>query len=211
MNPIRLMLIDDHSVVRAGIRALFEKQSDMEVVAEASSTKDALASIETNCPDILVLDITMPGGGSLDLIRSLRQLPDSPRVLVLTMHDDVAYTRSALHSGAVGYVVKTVGEKELLDAVRSVAQGRMVIDLDDPSKSAAIYADMVLPGSKTDLSVRELEVLALLGKGHTNQEIAQRIDISPKTVATYKARITEKLGLRSTAEFVKYASDNGLL
>lgn len=210
MNPILIMLIDDHTVVRAGIRALFEKQSDMKVVAEASKTEGALDTIQTHHPDILVLDLTLPGGGSLELIRALRNLPDSPRVLVLTMHDDPAYTKSALQAGAVGYVVKTIGEKELVEAVRDIVHGRIVIDLDDPAKTAGMYSDFVHKSSSTGLSDRELEVLTLLGRGFTNQEVAEKLDISPKTVATYKSRIAEKLGLRSTSDYVKFAADNGL-
>lgn len=211
MNKLRLMLIDDHSVMRAGIKSLLEQQSDMVVVAEASSTHDAVRQIQETRPDILLLDLTLPDGGSLELIRTLRPLTDSPRVLVLTMHDDPAYTRSAISSGAVGYVVKTVGEQELLNAIRAVGRGQVVIDLDDSAKSSAIYNDVTAHGRPhAGLSEREREVLVLLGKGFTNQEVAAKLDVSPKTVATYKARIGEKVGLRSTAEFVKYVADNGL-
>ncbi|CAN5205161.1 response regulator transcription factor [soil metagenome] len=211
MSKTRLMLIDDHAVVRAGLKALFDRQADMTVVAEADRTSQALTMIEANHPEILVLDLTLPGGGSLELIRTLRSRGDTPRVVVLTMHDDPAYARSALAAGATGYVVKTVGEQELLDAVRAVAHGRVFIDLDDAAKTAAVYHQIGRPGATHGFSDRELEVLALLGRGHSNQEIATTLDISPKTVATYKARIAEKVGLKSTADFVKYASDNGLL
>jgi len=211
MSPLRLMLIDDHVVVRAGLKALFDRQPDMRVVAEAGTTASAVAAVEEFRPDILVLDLTLPGGGSLDLVRTLRARKSPARVLVLTMHDDLAYTRSALMAGAVGYVVKTVGEQDLLNAVRAVARGQVVIDLDDAAKTAGVYDQIGRPGSATGLSERELEVLALLGHGHSNQEVAEKLDISPKTVATYRARIAEKVGLRSTAEFVRYAADNGLL
>jgi DNA-binding NarL/FixJ family response regulator len=205
------MLIDDHAVVRAGLKALFDRQPDMTVVADADSTRDATAMIDLHRPDVLVLDLTLPSGGSMDLMRELRSREGSPRVVVLTMHDDPAYTRSALMAGASGYMVKTVGEQELLDAVRAVARGQVVIDLDDSDKTAEVYRRIGRPGSATGLSERELEVMALLGRGFSNQEVAEQIDISPKTVATYRARIAEKIGLKSTADFVRYAADNGLL
>ena len=210
MNPLRLMLIDDHNVMRMGIKSLLDMQPDMTVVAELSSTMGAIEIVQTTNPDVLLLDLTVPGGGSLELIRTLRHLENAPRVLMLTMHDDPAYARSALHSGAVGYVVKTVGEQELLAAIRAIAKGQVFIDLDDAAKSSAVYSELVGLGSKHGLSQREVEVLKLLGMGLTNQEIAEKLDISPKTVATYKARIGDKVGLHTTAEFVKYATDNGL-
>jgi two-component system response regulator NreC len=209
-TPIRLMLIDDHAIVRAGLRALFDDQADMTIVAEADSTRDALKKIDTVTPDVLILDLTMPGGGSLDLIRALHEHPTAPRTLVFTMHDAGSYARSALSAGATGYVVKTVSETDLLAAVRSVARGRIFIDLDNPRATAEVYAHATLPRGAVGLSQRELEVLSLLGHGHSNREIADKLDISAKTVATYKARITEKVGLKSTADFVKFASDNGL-
>ncbi|MEO8270208.1 MAG: response regulator transcription factor [Aureliella sp.] len=128
--------------------------------------------MEVSQPDVLLLDLTLPGGGSLDLIRELRDQTVSPRIIVLTMHDDPAYARSALMAGAVGYVVKTVGEQELLDAVRSVAQGRVIIDLDDATKTASVYSHIGRPGSATGLSERELEVLTFLGQGYSNLEVA---------------------------------------
>lgn len=211
MSRLRLMLIDDHAVLRAGLRALFDRQPDMAVVAELAYAVDAAEAVAAARPDVLLLDLTLPGGGSLDLIRSLRGRESAPRVVVLTMHDDPAYTRSALLAGASGYVVKTVGEQDLLDAIRGVARGRVVIDLDDPAATARVYGELGRPGAAVGLSERELEVLALLGRGHSNQEVAEKLDISPKTVATYKARIAEKVGLKSTADFVRYAADNGLL
>lgn len=211
MSAIRLMLVDDHAVVRAGLKALVQRQPDMAVVAEAESAVDVLKLIEEHTPDVLTLDLTMPGGGSLDLIRKLRASESAPRVLVVTMHDDPAYARSALGAGAVGYVVKTVAEEHLLNAIRSVSRGQVVIDLDDPTRTADVYGRLRRPGANLGLSDRELEVLKLLGRGHTNHEVAEKLEISPKTVATYKARIAEKIGLKNTSDFVKYVSDNGLL
>jgi DNA-binding NarL/FixJ family response regulator len=201
------MLVDDHAVVRAGLRALFDRQPDMRVLAEAGTAAEAAATAAG--ADVVVLDLTLPGGGGMGLIPALLAHDPPPRVLVLTMHDDPAYARAALAAGATGYVVKTVGEADLLTAVRSVARGRVFVDLDDEAKTAAVLG----PGGRPDpvrLSDREREVIALLGRGHSNQEVADRLDLSPKTVATYKARIAEKLGLRTTADFVRYAADTGL-
>lgn len=201
-------MVDDHAVLRAGLRALFDRQPDMEVVAEAGSATEALAGVGSAAPEVVVLDLTLPGGG-MGLIGKLLARERAPRVLVLTMHDDPAYARAALAAGATGYVVKTVGEQELLTAIRAAHRGRAFVDLDDDAKTAAVFGPARNPVSAAKLSEREAEVLALLGRGHTNQEIADQLDLSPKTVATYKARLGEKLGLHTTADFVKYAADTG--
>jgi DNA-binding NarL/FixJ family response regulator len=214
MKKIRIMLVDDHAVLRAGVSSLVNGQPDMEAVAEADNVGDALALAASSGPDVLVLDLTLPGGASLPLIEQLQSLAAPPRVLVLTMHDDPAYVRAALAAGAAGYVVKKIGEHELLDAIRSVHSGRLVIDLDDEERTAAVFQSVRPLRARTAvarLSARELEVLGLLGRGFTNLEVAEQLDLSPKTVATYRARIADKLGLRTTAEFVKYAVDTGLV
>jgi two-component system response regulator NreC len=214
MNKIRVMLVDDHTVLRAGVRMLVNGQSDMEVVAEADNARDALASVEKQLPDVLLLDLTLPGGPSLPLIQQLQSLESPPRVLVLTMHDDPAYVRAALSAGAGGYVVKKISEHDLLEAIRSVFHGRLVIDLDDEEQTAKIFQSL-RPTRSGDpvskLSERELEVLRLLGRGFSNQAVAAQLDLSAKTVATYRARIAEKLGLKTTADFVRYALDTGLI
>lgn len=217
MTKIRLLLVDDHTVVRAGLRALFDQQSDMEVVAEAESTASALRQADEVRPDVVLLDLTLPGSASLDVIPKLLEMQPPPRILVLTMHDDPRYARSALADGATGYVVKTISEQDLLAAVRTVYRGKMVVDLDDEDKNPKVFGPGGPGGrskaaaARAKLSERELEVLRLLGQGYTNQSIAEQLDISPKTVATYRARIGEKLDLKTTAEFVRYATDTGLL
>lgn len=214
MNKIRVMLVDDHTVLRAGVRGLVNGQPDMEVVAEADNGGDALLCAATKRPDVLVLDLTLPGGPSLPVIEKLQAKDNAPRVLVLTMHDDPAYVRAALAAGATGYIVKKVSEQDLLEAIRSVHRGRMVVDLDDEAKTAIVFQSLRPLGSRNvaaKLSEREIDVLRLLGHGLTNQAVAEQLDLSPKTVATYRARIAEKLGLKTTAQFVKYAVDTGLV
>lgn len=217
MDKARLMLVDDHKVLRAGLRALINQQSDIEVVAEADTAREALALAGGMGLDVVVLDLTLPGGGSLELITELVERGPLPRVLVLTMHNDPAYARAALAAGATGFVVKTVSEEDLLAAIRSVRRGKAVVDLDDEARTASVFGPGGLQAVRSPthatvgLSPREREVLCLLGHGHTNTEVADKLDISPKTVATYRARIGDKLGLKTTSDFVRYATDTGLL
>lgn len=218
MSKIRVMLVDDHKIVRAGLRMLIDGEPDLQVVAETESAVEAAGLISTEKPDVLVLDLTLPGGGSLPMVEKLAAQQSAARVLILTMHNEPAYVRAALAAGAVGFVVKTVGEQELLAAIRAVYHGRIFIDLDDERRTAAVFSSLSLrhtPRSgrarRVKLSSRELEVIRLLGQGYTNQAIAGRLDLSAKTVATYRARVGKKLGLATTADFVKYAADTGLL
>lgn len=209
--PIRIMLVDDHPVLRAGLRALLVSQPDMTVVAEASSTQHVLATIRESLANFLLLDLSLPGGGSLALLEALSNAPNPPHTLVLSMHDDPSYARAALSAGAMGYIVKTIGEADLLAAIRAVARGRLFVDLDDEERTLAVTREASRSSSlHARLSERERQVLCLLGKGHGNQEVAERLDLSPKTVATYRARIAEKLGLRTTAEIVQYVARVGL-
>lgn len=217
MDKARLMLVDDHKVLRAGLRTLINQQPDLEVVAEADNAREALQHADSTPLDLVLLDLTLPGGGSLELISELVERGPLPRVMVLSMHNDPAYARAALGAGATGYIVKTVSEEELLTAIRSVRRGKAVVDLDDEARTASVFGPGGLraihspAGATVGLSPREREVLCLLGHGHANTEVAEKLDISPKTVATYRARIGEKLGLKTTADFVRYATDTGLL
>jgi two-component system, NarL family, response regulator NreC len=210
------MLVDDHKVLRAGLRELINQQPDLEVIAEADTADAARAAAADTHLDLVVLDLTLPGGGSLELITDLVERGPLPRVLVLSMHDDSAYARAALGAGATGYLVKTLSAEDLLAAIRSVRRGKAVVDLDDEARTAAVFGPGSLqsvrgPAPATvGLSPREREVLTLLSQGHTNVTVALKLDISPKTVATYRARIGEKLGLKTTADFVRYAADTGL-
>jgi DNA-binding NarL/FixJ family response regulator len=203
----RVLVADDHAVLRAGLRLLLNAQPDLEVVGEAADTREAFTKVREARPDVLTLDLTMPGGGSIKLIERLRQECPDTRVVVLTMHDDPAYLRAVLAAGAFGYVVKTAADAELLTAIRTVARGRIFADLQLSENKLPIGP----AAGEAGLSQREREVLALLAQGHTNQEIADRLYLSVKTIETYRSRITEKLGLRTRAELVRYALGVGLL
>jgi DNA-binding NarL/FixJ family response regulator len=215
MAPIRVLLADDHAVLRAGLRLLLNAQPDLAVVGEAADCPEALGQVRALKPDVLTLDLTMPGGGSVKLIEQLRKECPQIKVLVLTMHDDPAYLRAALAAGAAGYVVKTAADAELINAVRAVCQGRIVVDVGAakaPGPPAAPGPSRPSrPAGFSALSTREREVFTLLARGHTNQEIAAALFLSVKTIETYRARIAEKLGLRSRAELVRYALEAGLL
>lgn len=210
---IRVMLVDDHAVLRAGLKMLIDGQEDMQVVAESDSIFEITAKVQDALPDVIMLDLTLPGGSALDAIEKLSTATGA-KVLVLTMHDDTAYAVAAMSAGATGYLVKSLSEQEVLAGIRSVHRGRALFDLDDQRLNAELLGILShrKPGSPaSSLSAREQEVLVLLGKGWTNQAIAESLDISPKTVATYRARIGEKLGIHSTADFVRYAHELGIL
>lgn len=209
MSKIRVMLVDDHAVLRAGLRMLIDSQPDMLIVGEASSTKEALPLIDELRPDVISLDLSMPGGGGMGLLEHLKDINLPTRVLILTMHDDPAYFRSAIAAGAAGYVVKTAADSELLTAIRAVHGGRLFISMPNGG-SEALLRDEPEPTSNA-LSEREQQVLQLLAEGHTNKEIGQKLELSVKTIETYRARIASKLELRTRADIVRYALEMGLL
>lgn len=217
MATIRVLLADDHAILRAGLRMLINAQPDMKVVGESTNARETIELVRQLDPDVLTLDLTMPGGGSIKLIEQIRQECPHTRVLVLTMHDDPAYLRAALAAGGAGYLVKTVADIQLLGALRAVCQGRIVVDVNLPESKSRSQAtadpDVGTSGSTgfACLSAREREVLTLVVQGHTNLEIAGRLELSVKTIETYRARIAEKLGLRTRADLVRYALEVGLL
>lgn len=209
MSRIRVMLVDDHAVLRAGLRLLINSQSDLEIVGEAASAKEALPLIRQQKPDVISLDLSMPGGGGMSLLEELKEEGLPARVLVLTMHDDPAYFRSAVEAGAAGYVVKTAADSELLTAIRAVHDGRLFISMPCGGSEALLRAEPEMTSNK--LSEREQQVLQMLAEGHTNKEIGVKLDLSVKTIETYRARICSKLQLRSRADMVQYALEMGLL
>lgn len=217
MPKIRVLIADDHAVVRAGLRMLIGAQPDMEVVGEAADGPETVLRTRAVKPDVVVLDFSMPGPRSTLTIERLLQLEPKPRILVLTMHDDPAYYRSTFRAGATGYVVKNAADVEVLTAIRVVHRGRTFVDLTRSTDPAG--PDLVTPtpregarGSRRKLlSRRETEVLRLLAQGHTHQEIADQLTVSIKTVETYRKRLHEKLDLRSRAQLFRFAFESGLL
>jgi two-component system response regulator NreC len=214
MNRVRVLIADDHSVVRSGLRMLIASQPDMEVIGEAGDGAETIAKASATKPDVVVLDLSMPKSRSTQTIERLVRLDPSPRVLVLTMHDDPAYFRSALVAGASGYVVKNAADVELLTAIRAVSRGRTFVDLARPTGAPLARSPAAMSAasrSRKRLSRREVEVLRLLAQGYTNQEAAERLSVSIKTVETYRKRLHEKLELTSRAQLFRFAFESGLL
>jgi DNA-binding NarL/FixJ family response regulator len=207
MKPIRVLLADDHAILRAGLRMLLEAQPDMAVVAEAADGEEAVRRATGTRPDVAVVDLTMPGLSGVETLERLRREVPATRLLVLTMHDDPGYARLALAAGAAGHVVKDAGSGELLAAIRAVHGGRTFVHVGAHPRPSAPAARAPGPA----LSPRERQVLELLAHGHTNREVADRLSLSVKTVETHRARLSDKLGLRSRADLVRLAIDLGLL
>ena len=209
---IRILLADDHAVLRAGLRALLSAQGDLEVVGEASDGAEAIRLTQTLRPDVVVMDIGMPGVSGIDATARIKRDHPEAKVLILSMHDDRGYLRQVLRAGASGYVLKKAVDTELLAAIRAAARGDVFLD---PSLAKALVDEVMEPkatGHEVQaLSDREREVLRLIALGHTNQEVAGRLCISVKSVETYKARLMEKLSLKGRAELVRYALQHGLL
>jgi len=213
-RTIRVLIADDHAVMRAGLRLLLESQPDIQVVDECGTHQDVLAALARHQGgvDVVSLDLSMPGGSAGALIEDVVRGHGDVGVVVLTMHDDASHARRALAAGARGYVVKSAADRELLAAIRSVAAGRTHVGqtvagetVSDPKRPAG-------GGSPLDtLSDREREVLVLVAQGHTNQQIADRLFLSVKTIESYRARLMSKLGLTNRAELTAFALDAGLM
>lgn len=214
MPPIRILIADDHAVLRSGLRMLLDAQRDVEVAGEANDGSEAPRRARELQPDVVLLDLSMPGPPSGEVIREVLRACPTTRVLILTMHDDPAYLSSALAAGAAGYVVKKVADDELLSAIRAVHAGRTFVDMTRSfSSSARPVPD---PSARKrpllgDLSRREHDVLRLLAQGNANREIADRIGVSVKTVETYRARLRRKLGLKGRSELYRFAVESGII
>ena len=206
MEPIRLVLADDHAVVRTGLKLLLEAEDGVAVVAEAGEIDTAKRMVAAHRPDVLVLDLNMPGAPSLPAIPELAQ---QTAVVVLTMQNDPAFARTALQSGALGYVLKEAADAELVGAVRAAADGRTYLN---PELGARMAAAPPQPaGPPDDLTERELEILRLIALGHTNAEIGGQLYLSVRTIESHRAHIQQKTRRSTRAELVRYALDHGLL
>jgi two-component system, NarL family, response regulator NreC len=206
MKRIRVLLADDHAILRAGLRMLLDAQPDMAVVAEAADGEEAIRRAGDSRPDVAVVDLTMPGLSGVETLERLRREVPATRLLVLTMHDDPAYARLALAAGASGHVIKDAESAELLAGIRAVHRGRTFVQ----AGTELPPAPPARPATPA-LSPRERQVLELLAHGHTNREVADRLSLSVKTVETHRARLSDKLGLHSRADLVRLAIELGLL
>ena len=208
---IRVLIVDDHAVVRSGLKLLLEAEEDIAVVAEAGSADDGVRAARLEKPDVVLLDVVLPGRSGIEATPELRKAAPSAKVLVLSMQDDPSYVREAFAAGASGYLLKEAADVELVQAVREVASGARYVHPALGARLAAAEVDAASRAAADPLSDREREVLRLLALGHTNQEIAKMLFISVRTAETHRAHIMQKLGLQTRAELVRYALANGLL
>jgi two-component system response regulator NreC len=209
----RVLIADDHAIVRAGLRALIKGDASLELVGEASGGREALQLAATLRPDILVLDLSMPDLDGIQVTRQIRSSQPDARVLILTVHEDETLAREALRAGAAGYIIKQAAEAELISAIHTVQIGDVYVPpkmlralLVEPQNAAA-------PGPRPEelLTPRELDVLNLIVRGYTNRQVADELMLSVRTVEGYRANLTEKLDLHNRADLVRYARQHGLL
>ena len=208
---IRVVVVDDHAVVRSGLRLLLDAHEDIEVVGEAGNAKDAIFRARALKPDVMLLDVVMPGASGIDVLPSLFKESPETRVVILSMQDDPSYVREAFAAGASGYVLKEAADEEVVSAVREIAKGGRYVHPTLGARMVAAEAEERAAVEADPLSEREREVLRLLALGHTNQEIAHGLYISVRTAESHRAHIMQKLRLSTRAELVRYALSHGLL
>ena len=207
---VRVFLVDDHAIVRAGVRALLAHHAALDVVGEAESGEEALVRVPAVAPDVVLLDLSLPGMNGIETARALRRSFPAARLVALSMHEDPEYVQGFLEAGGSGYVPKSSLETQLVDAILAVARGEYYA----PAKLLAELAREMAQGDpyrNVKLTGRELEVVTQIAEGNTYREIAETLGISEKTVATYRERASEKLGVRSRAELVRWAIERGLV
>jgi two-component system response regulator NreC len=208
---ISVIVVDDHAVVRSGLKLLLDAQEDIEVVGEGGTAEQAVLRAQLHKPDVVLLDVVMPGKSGLEVVPEVLQVSPKSKVLVLSMQDDPRYVREAFDAGASGYVLKEAADAELVAAVREVANGGNYVHPALGARLAVAEAKARREAEEDPLSEREHEVLRLLALGHTNQEIAKMLFISVRTAETHRAHIMQKLRLTSRAELVRYALEHGLV
>ncbi len=204
---VSIVLADDHAVVRSALRMLLEAEADFEVLAEAGDADNAARKVRGHHPDVLVLDLNMPGGSGLEMLPKIREESPHTQVVVLTMQSEPAFAREAMRAGALGYVLKEAADDELVKAVRMAAAGETYLQ---PELGARLAAEPA-PSAADDLSDREVEVLRLIALGYTNNEIAEQLYLSVRTVESHRAHIQQKLRLTTRSELVRYALERGLV
>ncbi len=214
MSDISILLVDDHAMFRAGIRALLESEVRMNVVGEAASGEEGVDQVRSLRPDVVVMDLSMPGGNGLDATRRIAALGYDTRILVLTVHAEEEYLVPVVEAGASGYLTKVSADRDLIEAIKVVARGEVYL----PPKATRLLLQKYRSSGEDpetsglrDLSSREQEVLALTAEGYSSREIGEKLFISPKTVDTYRSRIMEKLKLTHRSDLVRFALKVGLL
>ena len=208
---IRILLADDHAVVRKGLRRILEEEAGMKVAGEAQKGEEALSLVRSTTFDVVILDISMPGRGGLDVLRDLKAEPQAPKVIVLSIHPEEQYAIRCLRDGASAYLTKNCPPEELLLAVRTVSAGKRYITPSIAERLASYIEDDVPRAPHERLSNRELQVLQLVGSGKQPTEIATELNLSVKTVSTYRARILEKMGMETNAQLIRYALQHRLV
>jgi two-component system response regulator NreC len=215
MAKIKILIVDDHAIVREGVRMILAKESDLEVVGEAADGQEALDLVKRLQPLVVVMDISMPGMGGIEATQTIRETFPAVQVLALTMHEDETYVFQLLRAGAAGYVLKRAAAQDLVQAVRAAAKGEAFLYPSVARKVVEDYLRRVETGEERErydgLTTREKEILTLIASGSSNQQIAEKLFISIKTVQTHRAHILEKLGLHDRTELVRYAIRKGLI
>jgi two-component system response regulator NreC len=210
---VRILIADDHGVIRAGLRALLAGFPDMNVVGEATDGSEVLGKSMELQPDIVLMDLSMPNLGGIEATRLLAQRAPNVRVLILTVHEDESLLKEVVRAGAAGYIVKRAAQEDLIHAIRVVARGDLYVH---PSMTRALFAESSSGATPATfegetLTLREIEVLQLLARGYTNRQIAEQLNLSPRTVEGHRANLSAKLGLHSRVELVEYAEKHGLM
>jgi len=209
----RILIADDHAIVRAGLRALLHAEADLELIGEASGGYEAIDLVEKNAPEVLVLDLSMPDLDGISVTRNLKPRFPDLRILILTLHEDEALLKEAIRAGASGYILKRAAETELVSAIQTVLRGELFVD---PSMLRSLIGEAqpapAGPAKQAeDLTPREIDVLKLIVEGYTNRQIGEKLVLSVRTVEGHRANIADKLGVHSRVDLVRYAREHGLL
>ncbi len=215
MARTKVLIADDHAIVREGVRMILAKEPDIEVVGEAEDGRQALDLVEQRRPNVVIMDLSMPGMGGIEATKKVKEQHPSVNVLALTMHEDESYVFQLLRAGASGYVLKRAAAQDLVQAVRAAAKGEAFLYPSVARKVVEDYLKRVEAGEERErydgLTEREREILTLIAQGLSNQQIAEKLYISIKTVQTHRAHVLEKLGLHDRTELVRYAIRKGLI
>jgi DNA-binding NarL/FixJ family response regulator len=206
---LRILVADDHGIVRSGVKLLLDRQPDMEVIAEAEDGVDAVEQVIKHKPDVAILDVSMPRMTGLQATHEIKQQAPDVQVLILSMHDDERYLFEALRAGAAGYVLKRAADQDLVNAVRATGRGEPFLT---STAQQALIRDFLERGDqREELTPREQEIVKLIAEAHTNKSIAEILHLSEKTVESHRSRVLQKLGMRDRVELVRYAIRRGLV